>query len=99
MKDNGSLRTIAMENCALFVDSGYSRALYLVTTDDKIDMVQTVTLHHVLLRSLAEVDQFAKGLQELGVLDAIRKYPEVMKPFFTKDGIQHLTAGSHIFSQ
>ena len=61
--------------------------------DDKITLIQTVTLHHVLLRSKAEMDQFCEGLQALGVLNAVRKYPDLMRPFFTNSAVQNLTAG------
>ena len=47
--DNDTLRGIAMDHCELFTDSGFPKGLHLVTTVDKIVMIQTVALHHVLL--------------------------------------------------
>lgn len=44
--------------------------LALLTLHDRDIVVQTVALHHVLLKSKAEMDQFAQGLSSLGVLDA-----------------------------
>lgn len=82
-----------MDHCELLTNSGFPKGLPLVTTVHKIVMIQTVALHRVLLRRVAELDQFAKGLQALGVLDAIKRYPALMRPFFTRDGVQHLTAG------
>jgi len=88
-----------MDHCELFTDSGFPKGLPLVTSTDKIVMVQTVAIHHVLLRSIAEVDQFTKGLQALGVLDAVKKSPTFMRRFFTKDEIQHLTSGKQLYVQ
>ena len=50
-------------------------------------MIQSVTLHHVLM------DQFCEGLKALGVLDAVREYPDLMSPSFTNTTVQDLTAG------
>ena len=33
-----------------------------------------------------EMDQFCLGLQMLGVLDMLRKYPEIMQPLFIQAG-------------
>lgn len=81
-----------MDHCELLTNSGFPKGLPLVTTVDKIVMTQTVALR-VLLQRVAELDQFAKGLQALGVLDAIKRYPARMRSFFTRDGVQHLSAG------
>ena len=32
------------------------------------------------------MDQFCAGLQMLGVLDMLRKYPEIMQPLFIQAG-------------
>ena len=60
-----------MDRMELFTESGFTKPLALVTMDDKITMVQTVTLHYVLLRNKAELDQFCDGLTALDVLSAI----------------------------
>lgn len=62
-----------MEYSAIFAESGYTKALALVAMEDKVTMVQTVTLHYVLLRNKAELDQFCDGLSALGVLSMIRR--------------------------
>lgn len=88
-----------MDHCELFTESGFPKGLPLVTSTDKIVTVQTVALHYVLRYSTAEIDQFAKGLQALGVLDAVKKSPTFMRRFFTKDEIQHLTSGKQLYVQ
>ena len=57
-------------------------------------MVQAVPLHYVLLQCKAEMDQFCEGLMTLEMLDTIKKYPKILCPFFTREGIQDLTAGT-----
>lgn len=44
--------------------------LALLTLHDRDIVVQTVDLHHVLLKSKAEMDQFVQGFSSLDVLDA-----------------------------
>ena len=61
--------------------------------EDKNTLIQTVALHYVLLRNKAEMDQFCEGLKELGVLNALRNYPDLIGPLFMKGGLQTLTAG------
>ena len=82
-----------MEFCAEISSSGFTRPLPCLTKEDKITLIQTVALHYVLLRSKAEMDQFCEGLKSLGVLHAIRKYPDLMSHFFTHQGVDKLTAG------
>ena len=91
--DNSSLRTTVMEFCTEVTECGFTKAIPCITMDDKITLIQTMTLHHVLLRSKAEMDQFCEGLQALGVLNAVREYPDLMRPFFTNSAVQNLTAG------
>ena len=39
--------------------------------------LRSAALHCVILRVKTEVDQFIEGLEEAGVLQSIRKYPEL----------------------
>ena len=82
-----------MEFCTEIIECGFTKPLPCLVMEDKIALIQTLTLHHVLLRSKAEIDQFSEGLKALGVLDAIRNYPSLMSCFFINKEIQHLTAG------
>ena len=93
--DVDELRSLAAKHCSLLVDSGYSKPLTTLTMADKISMVQTVTLHSVLLQTKAELDQFCSGLRALGVLDAIQEYSHLFRDFFTITGYQPLSAGAH----
>ena len=93
--DVDSIRGIAIDNSDLLIGSGVTKPLALINAVDKIDIVQAVSLHHVLLHSKAELDQFCSGLEALGVLNAVKKQPPLFRCMFTSDGIQKLTAGDH----
>ena len=42
-------------------------------------MVPTMTLHHVLLKAKAEMDQFAHGLNAFSVLNALKAHPDLFE--------------------
>lgn len=45
---------------------------------DRNELCKMVKDYHTLVKILAEMDRFCAGLQTLGVLDMLRKYPEIM---------------------
>ena len=49
---------------------------------DKLTLTSTLLDYHCMVKVKAQMDQFAEGLEELGVLMLIRRYPEVSKPLF-----------------
>ena len=51
----------------------------LSLSTDKIDLVQCIALHHVILKSLGELSQFREGLGSLGVLKAIQEHWELLQ--------------------
>lgn len=62
---------------------GVTKPPTTVTLEDRITIVQSVTLHHALLKSKAEIDQFVQGLACLGTMEYIKKYPQLLKDFFS----------------
>lgn len=74
-------------------ECGVTKPSTAVTLEDKISVVQSITLHNTILKSKAEIDQFAAGLSCLGTKSYIMKYPHLLKEFFTISGKQVLTAG------
>ena len=77
------------------MESGFSKPLTRVGLEDLPNIVQTVTLHGVILRSLAELSQFKDGIEALGVGKAMKKHPYLLYDFFVqgKDLKDLLTAG------
>ena len=63
---------------------------------DKVDVIQSVALHHVILKTLGEASQFQEGLRSLGVLQQIQ-HGQLMSEFFVIRGSK-LSAGEYIKS-
>ena len=82
-----------MENIDILTAAGYVNPIILCTTEDTPTVVQTLTLHEVILHSKAELDQLAEGLSALGVLSVIRKTPEIIQKYFVLGQDSKLTAG------
>ena len=74
-------------------ECGVTKPSTALTLEDKISVVQSITLHHTILKSKAEIDQFAAGLSCLETRSHVIKYPQLLKEFFTVTGRQLLSAG------
>ncbi len=59
------LRTLATKHLDQLLASGFTMAPSLLKWEDRVLLVQSVALHHVLLESKAEIDQFAGNLQHV----------------------------------
>ncbi len=59
------------------MDSNFTALL----APDKSEIIQVVALHHVILRSKAELDQFSDGLALCGVLQAIKCHSSLTRSF------------------
>ena len=55
--------------------------------DNKLDVLQSLMLHNILVKKMAILDQFRKGLPILGLLDEIQRKPEMFEEFFVYQGI------------
>ena len=53
-----------------------------------------LSVYHCMLKVKAAMDQFAEGLEELHVLEVMRKHSILMKPLFVNN-TKPLTAGDH----
>ena len=67
-------------------------SLLCVYVEDIPNVVQTVTLHRVILRSLAELSQFKDGIEALGVGKVMNVHSHLLYDFFVQ-GKDPLTAG------
>lgn len=85
-----------MENVDLLMECGYTKPVPRVELVDKADIVQTITLHKVVLVSLAELSQFRKGLSTLGVATALKDYPQLLRSFFCH--VDQLTSGMDTYA-
>jgi hypothetical protein len=88
------LQEVVGEQFSVLNDCGFVKPFTGVKIEDKADIVQSICLHHVILRSKAEIDQLTEGLRSCGVLDEIRQNRDLTRSFFTIDGNpEKLTAG------
>lgn len=81
-------RDIFLEDdyCTLVAETGYSKSLSQLSLLDRDELCKTVKDYHTLVKILPEMDQFCAGLQTLGVLDMLCKYPEIMQHLFIQAG-------------
>ena len=83
VSSNTSLQDITNKHFDLLLESGFTKSPMLLKLEDRPSMVHAITLQHSLLYCKAEVDQFMEGLAACGVLEAIRKYPGILRSFYS----------------
>ena len=79
----------------IVVDAGYNKPVTTITMSSKSELMHVLMLHYTLYRNKAVLDQLQSGLSTLGALDAMKKYPRVLEPFFVHSKKPPLTAGMH----
>ena len=77
------------ENDNLIIETGYRKPLCRLTMQD-VPGLKQILRDHVLVNVKAELDQFSEGLNTLGVLEKMKKYPLLMAPLFTDTGKKEL---------
>ena len=60
---------------------------------DRQSVLRMLCLHHCLLVIKAELDQLCEGLCTLGVLDEIKRNPQLFAKFFLSKENEDLTVG------
>ena len=81
------------QNVDLSLEAGYSLPVLQIQLRDKDKLIQTLLLHHALLRSKAVLDQLMDGLTACGVLHAMREHTTLFQPYFVANPQKQLTAG------
>ena len=76
----------------LITEAGYTKPLPLLNMSDKVQLMRTLMLYFTILRSRSVLDQLAEGLSVLGVLEAMKLYPQLMEPLFIRGKQKPLTA-------
>ena len=61
-----------MDNFQILNDCGFEKPVAGLTVDDKDQLIYSVALHEVLMKSLGEATQFRDGLSALGVYDSMK---------------------------
>lgn len=92
-EDESKFHDLLASQSDLICDSGYQKPTATSTLANKHEIVTTIFLHQTVYSCLAELDQLKSGLNVLGVVDEISKFPEMLVDFFTSANRRRLTAG------
>ena len=84
---------IAYENIDFLLQCGYTKPVQKITIADRVDLVNIVSLQVVILSMLGELSEFRRGLNTLGVADAMEKFPHLLRGFYSIDAKESLTSG------
>ena len=88
---------LAMDNIEILEECGFGKPIPRLKLQDKADLIQAVTLHRVLLKSLAEATQFRDGLSALSVRESLEKYLKLFIPYYCSTESNVLSSGKIIF--
>ena len=88
------IREICWDCLDMLCEAGFMKPPAIMKLDDKHGLVRTLSLHHIILRSKAELDQLKEGLSSAGVLEILQKHPQLLKTLFTSEGLTPLTPGT-----
>ena len=91
------LKQLIGDNIDLVIECGFTKPITKIQLCDKAEIVQMVTLHKVVLASLAELSQFCDGLASLGVREAVKKHSDLFTSFFSIENECALTPGTCIY--
>ena len=75
----------------VLLETGFRKPVSSLCLLDKGVVANTLKAH-LLSRVKPELDQFSEGLGVCGVLEAVRRHPELMAPYFTHVPVE-LSAG------
>ena len=94
-EDDAILRSACLSEVDMIIDAGYSKPVSVITIDEKDELAQVLRVHYIytLLKNKAEMDQLKNGLSELGVGEAMNKYPDLLEQLFLAAKSTPLTAG------
>ena len=78
--DEAEFKTQATFNSDFRFDAGYSKPFVHIL--DKGELCRCVALHHVILASMAETNQFVEGPKTANMLNLLRENPELFRKVF-----------------
>ena len=87
------LRSVCSLHYEILSDYGMTTPPNVLKMEDQIAVVQSITLHHVLLRSKGEIDQFIQGLECIGTRNMLKMNPQTVMSYYMVGAQRRLTAG------
>ena len=98
--DDKSLQEVLLQYSDFIYDKiGYDKPLTAVKMLHKDDICSSIFLKCTITMCFAELEQLKEGLKFMGFLSMIQEYPDLIKPFFTYDKSQRLSAGKLMYYQ
>lgn len=82
-----------MSNIDMMMECGWSKPVTTLILSHKDELIKVICLHHILLKSKAEMDQVKEGLAVMGVDKIMANQPQCLRSFFVFDPSKVLTAG------
>ena len=83
------------EVASLLLETGFRKPVIQLTMVDIPDLRSALLDYHCMLKMKAAMHQYAEGLQQLKVLDLIKKIPLLTKQFFIT-AEKKITAGYYV---
>ena len=87
------IREVANNSIDLLLECGFSKPVTLLNLEDKSELIHAITLHKVILCTLAELDQFRNGMGALGVGESLKQYHQIYASFYCIGTGDLLTSG------
>lgn len=88
------MKEVASENIDLLLECGFTKPVSLLNLEDKPELIHAVTLHKVVLCSLAKFEQFCNGMASLGVAESLKQNHHLYTPFYCIGAGDMLTSGT-----
>ena len=76
-------RDLLTSNYDILIESGFNKPIVTETLNGKDRIVRAITLHSVVLSSLAELSQFRDGIYKIeGLKNILEKHSKIIESFF-----------------
>ena len=93
MENIEEFKSVYSNNYDVLTEYGITTPPNVLRMEDKVKTIHSITLHHVLLRSKAEIDQFIQGFECLGTHNMLKMYPQILFQYYMFGAQGRLSAG------
>ena len=91
---NEEVRIICKDTSDMLVDCGFTKPPFFIGLVGTPALVKAISLHHIILKCKAELNQLKDGLGTLGVADAMKLHPSLFEPLSIASEQTELTPGT-----
>jgi hypothetical protein len=79
------VRAAAMNALEVIISCGFTKPVSAICVEDVPHLVKCVSLHATILVIKAELDQLVEGLAVTGVLEMMRRHPQLCRKLFVPE--------------